>query len=268
MAALKLGSNAPRATHFGTCFRGTAPSLHGMLMLCLSVGCSVDDPPATTGGTDLQSGTCGRGVVVVNTDYQSTNVSLVSLTGDVLSSSFISSGSGATELSSPLGSDVTLPTQRQDGDKIVLLDRYPASVLTWVHVQSADVVGQLSVATGFASNPRDMLRLSDNKAYVTRYEPNLDSGHEPFDGGNDVLIVDPSARSITGRIDVQSAMAGEAEKYFARPDKMLWVRDRVYVLLGGYTGDFLSSAHSRVITIDPTSDEIVGVLELEGMRGC
>ncbi|MFW5739867.1 MAG: hypothetical protein ACOC1F_05830 [Myxococcota bacterium] len=229
--------------------------------------CNVEPPADSTGGTDLPAGTCGRGVVVVNTDYQSTNVSLVSWEGDVLSSSFLSSASGATGLSSPLGGDVTLPSQRQE-DEIVLIDRYPASVLTWVDVSSGSPSGQLSVATGYPANPHDFAIVGPNKAYVTRYEANADPGREPFDQGDDVLIIDPAARTIAGRIDLAPAMRDAGEGFHAHPDKLLLAGDRVFVLLGAYAPDYLSSAPSRLVTLDTATDAITDVVILEGMHGC
>lgn len=248
--------------------RFPAPSALLCLTLCSMPACNVDAPSDGTGGTDTQPGACGRGLVVVNTDYQSTNVSLVSLDGHVLSSSFISSASADVGLSTALGGDVVLPTQRQDGDEILLLDRFPASVLTWVDVRTAEPTGQLSVAGGFAANPHDVLVLAPDKAYVTRYDPNLDSGREPLDQGDDVLVVDPSTRSIEGRIDLAPAMKDEADAYHARPDKLVMVDDRVFVLLGGYSRDFTQSVDSRIATLNPGSDSVVDVVTLEGMHGC
>ncbi len=235
--------------------------------LLMAVGCNVSSPD-NTGGTNALSGVCGRGVVVINTDYQSTNVSLVSVDGQVLSSSFISSASGATGLSAPLGGDVVAPSQWQNDDEIVLLDRYPASVVTWVDVASAEPTGQLSAATGYAANPRDFLRVSPNKAYVTRYDPNLDPGQQPFDGGSDILVIDPMTRSIQGRIDLQPAMAGAPDGFFARPDKLLLVDGQVLVLLGGYSADFVTSLPSRVAILDPGTDRLIETISLDGLHGC
>jgi hypothetical protein len=236
--------------------------------LSILAACNVDDAPASTGGVDLQAGPCGRGLIVVSTDYQSTNVSLVSLDGLVLSRSFVSSALSDVGLSAPLGGDVVLPTQRQDGDDILLLDRYPASVLTWVDVQTGTPSGQLSLASGFAANPHDVLVLAEHKAYATRSEPNFDPGHEPFDQGDDIVIIDPMARTLTGRIDLHPAMIGAGEGFYARPDKIIAEGERVFLLLGGYAPDYLSSAPSRVATINPGTDSVADVVVLEDMHGC
>jgi len=49
----------------------------------LLTACGAPDPPGSTGGTDATVGRCGRGLVVVSTDYQSTNMSLLSTGGVV-----------------------------------------------------------------------------------------------------------------------------------------------------------------------------------------
>ncbi len=246
------------------------PTRPPILPLCalLAAACNVTDPPENTGGTDVQAGLCGRGLVVVHTDYQSTNVSLLGVDGEVLSSSFISSGSSATGLSSPLGGDVILPTQSQRGDEIVLLDRYPASVLTWIDVRTGEPTGQMSLATGFSANPHDLIVLSSDKAYVSRYEPNLQHGREPFDRGDDVLVIDPTTLAVVDRIDLAGAMTDAPPGIFARPDKLIQLEDRVLLLLGAYSLDYLTSDSSRVAVLDPDTDTVGDVLILDGMHGC
>lgn len=241
--------------------------------VCLALGlsfaaCNAPEPPGSTGGTNVAGGPCGRGVVVVSTDYQSTNVSLLGLDGRVLSPSFISSATTGAQLSSQLSGDVVAPTARATRDEIVLVDRYPASVLTWVRVSDAAVTRQLSVRTGYAANPHDFIAPSDGRAYVPRYEPNLAAGNEPFDAGDDVLIVDPTEPAVIGRIDVSPAMAGEDEKFFARPSRGVLIGGKAVVLLEGYTLYFDQSAPSRLVLIDPQSDTITQVLVLSGMHGC
>ena len=168
-----------------------------------TMGCNAPLPPGSTGGIDTELGACGRGLVVVQSDYQSTNASLLGLGGQVLSSSFISSATESAELAAPLSGDVVVPTTPAFGAEIVLIDRYPASVLTWVRVEDATVRGQLNVGTGFASNPQDYLLVGDDKAYLSRNERNSQPGAEPFDLGSDLLVIDPGALAITRRIDHQ-----------------------------------------------------------------
>jgi hypothetical protein len=239
------------------------------LLVC---GCDVEDYTPEETGSDLGAAgagnACARGAAVVSSDYLTSNVSLIGLDGTLLSPSLISSGSAAAGLSLALGGDVALPTERAAGARLVLLDRYPASVITWVDIQTAEVPAQLSVATGFSANPHDFVHISPTKAYLPRFEKNLDAGHEPFDQGDDVLIIDPSVPEITGRIDLLDAMAGEDARFLPRADRAVRVEDVVYVLLGSHSEDLLESTDSRIVTIDTAEDSLVDVLVMDGLRGC
>jgi len=223
---------------------------------------------AGAGGASRAEPACAHGFAVVSSDYQSSNVSLLDPTGEVLSASFISSGSTTAGLSASLSGDVVLPTRSTRAGRLALIDRSPASVLTWVDLRSGEVEAQLSVATGFDSNPHDYVELSPSKAYVLRFDENLASGREPFDGGNDVLVVDPTAPAITGRIDLAPAMAGVASRFVAHPDRAARVRDRVVVVLGVYRTDLLETAPSRLVVIDPLADAIVQTVVLDGYHAC
>jgi hypothetical protein len=233
------------------------------------LGCGVTAPPGNTGGTDAWAGACGRGVAVISSDYASTNLSFLGLDGAVLSESVVSSGSASPGLSAALSGDVVLPTLPGLGDRLVLIDRAPTNtVLTWVDVKAGAAVAQLPVGTGFASNPHDYVELSDGRAYVTRYQGNLAAGSEPFDAGNDLLIVDPAVSRITGSIDLTLAIAGAGPQYFPSPDRAVRVGDQVFVLLGGNTLDFMDSAESRVVVVSDITGEITEVQVLRGMHGC
>lgn len=238
-----------------------------LLLGTLQTSCNVD-AHQNTGGTTFEPTECGRGFVVINTDYQSTNVSLVSPKGKVLSRSFVSSGTTSPALSSALGGDVVAPMQLQSGDSIVLIDRYPASVLTWVDVASARPTKQLSVATGFAANPRDYAQISPCKAYVSRYNPNRQPGRMPMDEGADIIVIDSCENKITGRIDLMQAMQGEADGFYPSPDKILVNEDVAVVLLGNYTADFLQSRVSRLAVIDTNTDTLVHSVALDNLHGC
>lgn len=259
-ADLNLGRGGASSAPFAGAF------LAGVLGMLL--GCNAPEPPPSTGGTDIGDGPCGRGAVVVSSDYQSTNVSLISWNGDVLSASFISSASTSAALSAPLSGDVIVPTMRAQGDRLVLIDRLPASVLTWANVRTGAIDGQLSVATGFGANPQDYVETPSGKAYVTRHEPNLAAGAEPFDGGSDVLVLDPEARAIVDRIDLTPAIAGEGPTIHPRPSRAVLIEDSLYVLLTATSLDFTASAASRLVEIDTRDDEIQRVTVLDGLHGC
>ncbi len=230
------------------------------------LGCSAPEPPPPTGGSDAGAGKCGRGLVVVDSDYSSIDISLVGLDGDVLSPSFLSAASTTTGLSAPLSDDVVAPTMPASGADVVIVDR-GAAVLTFVDVATAKVKRQIDVKTGFASNPQDYAAIDPDKAYVSRLDPNHDPGRQPFDGGSDLLVVDPTRGKITARIDLDAALMNE-KGFYPRPNRIVVGAGEAYVLLSAYAADFNSAAASRVVTLDTTRDEITDVTILKGLYGC
>ena len=242
-----------------------------LLVAIAQVACGAPDPAPGTGGTQIEAGACGRGVMVVETDYQSTNVSLIGWDGAVLSASFISSASTSEGISAPLTVDVDVPTAMQTGARVAVLDRYPAGVVTWADVSSADVAAQLSLNVGdFQANPQDYVEVRPGIAYVSRYNPNLGetAGTQPFDGGSDVAIVDVATPALVGTIDLAPAMEGEDPSFHPRPNRIVATGDRAWVLLSGYSASFDASAESRLVTIDTATDSLIETTVLDGMHGC
>jgi hypothetical protein len=218
-------------------------------------GCGAPEPPASTGGTAEPVGPCGRGAVVVHTNYSSSNISLVAFDGRVLSPSFFSSATGELDgLSTPLSGDVLVPTSPHVGSEVVLIDRSPASVLTWVTVATGKARAQL--ALGDRKNPHDYLELDPTRAYVSRYE------------GDDLAIVDPSQPAVIGSIDLRPALSDEGTDYRPGPGRMIAAGGRVYVVLEAYGPKFVGSLPSHLVAIDPQADAISEVLALDGVHGC
>ncbi len=234
---------------------------------CAFMGCNAPAPAPSTGGANLPDGPCGRGLVLISSDYQSSNVSVLDTDGSLVSASIVSSASEASALSAPLSGDVVLPNARMMGDDIVLIDRYPAAVLTWVDVQRGEVRAQLDVSTQFAANPRDYLPLGDGRAYVTRFQTNPFPGATAFDGGGDILILDVAEPAIIGRIDLSTALQ-DTPGFLPRASRMVQLGDVVYVLLVSYNQDFSDAAPSRLVRVATESDTIVGVTVLEDFYGC
>lgn len=248
---------------------GTESAL--LAVVCASTGCGAPAPAPGTGGTDIEPEACGRGALVVETDYQSTNVSLLGWDGAVLSASFLSSASEGGGISAPLTLDVDVPTMPQVGAEVVVLDRKPAGVLTWASVQTAAVRTQLSVnVADFDANPQDYAEVRPGVAYVTRYDQNLDpaAGGQPFDLGSDVVVVDIAEGTLRDSIDMRPAMVGEDAKFLPRANRIVVVEERAYVLLSAYSASFGESAQSRLVTVDTETDSIVAVTVLEGLHGC
>lgn len=239
------------------------------LVCALSLfGCGAQRVLPDTQGISSEPGPCGRGLLVVESDYQSSNVSALGLDGSVLSQSLDSSSTDSGGFGLALSGDVALPSGLQSGPQIVLIDQYPAGVLRFVDVATARVTSELSVATGFRSNPYDYLPLSEHRAYVARYGRNSSSGQQAFDQGADILIIDPSLPEITDRIDLSPAMKGEAPGFSAHPAQLVQVSGRVFALLAAFADDYLTGTTSRLVEIDPSTDTLVSTLLLGGLRGC
>jgi hypothetical protein len=207
-------------------------------------------------------------VLVINTDYKSTSVSALNFAGELLTQNLISTSSAATGLSVALSGDVGLPSSAVPDRETVLIDRYPAAVLSWVDLDTAQVRAQLSVATGFASNPHDYVAISRRKAYVPRYNPNLASGEQPFDSGHDVLIVDPASARITGSVDLMPAITDEVTEVYARADRAVMFGGLLRVLVSMFNPAYSKPGDSRVVSIDPDTDAIVGVHRIAGLTSC
>jgi len=239
-----------------------------LLIAPLLSACGAPRVTPESQGVSVTPGPCGRGLVVVESDYQSSNVSLLDFEGHVLSESLVSSGTEASGFGVRLGGDVVPPSSPQTGAGVVLIDRYPAGVLRYIELATARVTAELSVATGFRSNPQDYLPLSPERAYVARYEANPNAGRQDWDAGGDVLIVDPSVPAITGRIDLAPALAGEPAKFSAHPARLLNVAGRIFALLAAYANDYSSGIASRLVELDPDTDSLLSTLVLDGLRGC
>ncbi len=209
-------------------------------------------------------------IAVVGTDYTSTSVSIVARESQTLfRENVVHSGSATPGLSVALSGDVTLPRAPNPYNRIVLLDRYPNGALVMVSPEDFSVTAQLSVATGFASNPHDFLWLEDDKAYVTRYEKNPRPGLEPYDEGDDILIIDPTTGSLRGRIPLgEWAGPGESADLQSRPNQMAWAGGLVFVSLNHLSGDFKTAGDGRLAIIDPARDEVIDTLTLPGFANC
>ncbi len=209
-------------------------------------------------------------IAVVGTDYFSTSISILERKNRTLfRENIIHSGTASSGLSIALSGDVVFPRAHNPENRIVLIDRYPNSVLTFLDPDDFSVDGQLPVATGFASNPHDFLWLSEHKAYVTRYETNPTPGGEAFDGGDDVLIVDPAALSITGRIPLAAYTDTASDPELqARPDQMAYAEGRVWVTLNHLSADFKETGEGLLLGIDPGTDAVVERVSLPKVTNC
>lgn len=225
-------------------------------------------------GTDGDAGTeppvpAARGFVVVHSDYVSTQISVIDLDGEVLSASLISSSSESSGLSTALSGDVVLPTPGATGQEITLLDRSftHGGVLTWVGLETAEVSRQLEVGDGFVANPYDYVEIASDKAFVVRNGTNAAPTGD-LDRGGDLLIIDPSVPEITGSIDLVELLEDDAETLSPNPSTAMVAGGRLYVSLSVIASDFSAYGRSRLVTIDPENDEVLGVTEVDALRNC
>jgi hypothetical protein len=241
-----------------------------LLLSVLAGGCDLQPITSSTGvdgglgGSDGGAGVCPSAFVVVNSDYMSTDVSVVSPSGALLTGSLISSGAAPPGLTQALSGDVVSPLARPSSGSAVLIDRGNAAI-DWVVPKTTKVLAQLSVSTGFASDPHDYLEVAPGKAYVTRYATNTTPGMMPNDGGGDILVLDTQKHAVTGRIDLSDPDNGMLE---ARPDRMLSIGGQVWVSLERTDATYATIGDARIAGVDPTTDKRTFELDLPKIASC
>jgi len=212
-------------------------------------------------------------MAILSTNYTTTSsVSLYTPRSGALVDGCAKSGVTSPTLTQSLSGNTSLPSQAQVGGKLVVLDG-TASVLTFFDPATCAGAGQLSVATGgFKANPHDIVTLSSTKAYVTRYETNAAPTADPtdFDEGDDLLIIDPTLLTITGRIPLTAyATPGDdGTPTQARPDRAVLANGLVYITLNSIDATFAATGAGRVVIVDPTTDSVAGVIDLPGYKNC
>jgi hypothetical protein len=212
--------------------------------------------------------TFGAGLAVVDSDFASTSISIVSAAGALVKDDCINSGTQASgKLSLTLSGDVVLPSQPQLGGDLWIIDR-KNDALTVVTPPSCAVSAQIAVGTGFQADPHDVAVLSATKLYVTRYNTNVTPPNVNA-MGDDVLIVNRATGSVTGRIGLTSYAAPVTGFTIeAQPDRMVIAGGKVYVTLGSQDANFMAAGEGRVVVIDPGSDTVIGTIALTGLKGC
>lgn len=242
--------------------------------LLLSGGCGSDDGPPGGGGR--------QGLAVLSSDYAVTTVSLYDPAAAKVTDGCVHTDAAGPILRQPLLGDVALPTAPQHGGELVVIDRTNA-VLSFISPADCGPRAQLSVSTGgFKANPHDVISVSADKAYVTRYETNSAPTSDPadLDEGDDLLVINPrlidatgtatSAGAILGRIALSGYAAPVAgATVAARPDRGVYAGGLVYVTLGSMNADLSVAGAGRVVVIDAATDTVAGTIELPaGLKGC
>jgi hypothetical protein len=210
------------------------------------------------------------GLAVLSSDFNmSTTISLIDPeTRALVRDDCLSSGSVTPTLSLALTGDVTLPTRPQPRNELAVIDRGNAAII-WLDPVTCAVKRQLSVSTGFKSNPHDLVAVNAEKAYVTRYATNPAPGASANDAGDDLLIIDPSGAKIVGRIDLGPYAAPvEGKEILAQPDRAILAEGKLYVSLASQDPGFSAAGEGRLAVIDVATDQVTGTVSLPGMKGC
>jgi hypothetical protein len=243
----------------------------GLFVCCVcaglvgAAGCGSNNDGGKTGPTDAGVGR----VVALNSDYQASSVSFLDGSGNLVSDGCFGSATAGVGLTLTVSGDAVLPTQVPAGGPVIVVDRTNA-VLTWLDPATCAPLRQLSVSTGFASQPHDVAVLSASKAYVTRAGDNATATPAPgdFDEGDDLLIIDPSAPAILGRIDLKPFAATDGVGILPQADSALVAEGRVYVSLNQISGDYKSYGTGRIVVVDPATDQVVAAVDLPGLKNC
>ncbi len=245
--------------------------LFSALLLLVCSACNVPYAPERTRGIDLApAGDCARGFVVLESQYQSTNVAILDRDGAVLSGSFLASEAESGGLFASLSGDVVPMSSPASGSYLPLVDRAGgAGAIYWADFQTGDIVNKLMVDTGFPSYPQDYAPISADKAYVPRLGHNLSAGEVAFDTGSDLLIIDPMVPAITGAVDMRVALGDDAVDNLPRPGRVVVNGGRAFVLLATLpTRSFSATTSSRLAIVNTASDELEGAVVLEGLHNC
>lgn len=243
---------------------GRFAAIAALLAASLAGACDTEEAPRFD-PIPITPGACGRGLVVVSSDYASTSVSILGFDGKAIARDFLGSGSATPGLSAALSGDVVVPTGPTD--RVMIVDR-ASSVLTWFDTDTG-ALDQLSVGTGFTSNPYDVLSIGVDKAYVARFARNASPGREAFDTGSDILIVSGPGGPILGRIDLDGALAAEDASLEASPTRLLRRGDQALALLAVLGGpQFQMAGQARLAIIDVATDIVSRVTEITGARNC
>ncbi|MFT7624246.1 MAG: hypothetical protein ACI9WU_003433 [Myxococcota bacterium] len=230
------------------------------LLLLTLLSCSAEDTAPTDPGTPVD---CT--LVVVHSDYVSSAVSILNEDGSLCRDAVVTSGSASPGLTTALSADLSLPATPHPDGLVTIIDRTNAA-LTWLD-PAADfaVAGQLTVSTGFAANPHDAIFPNPDTLWISRHHTNPTPGEQPFDQGGDILIVDPAASVITGRIDLGSLASVD---HTPNPSRMRRIGDTIWLGLVHLSTDYLSGADGMLVPIAVADGTPGSPVTLTGLKNC
>ncbi|MFK7992061.1 MAG: hypothetical protein AB8I08_38945 [Sandaracinaceae bacterium] len=223
------------------------------LLAVLLLACA--EPPCPPG--DPTEPHAGAGFALVSSDYSSTAIGLLDADGQLLTESFVDSGSVAAGLVAALSGDVVLPTGTTGPCRLTLVDRLNTDVVTTLDLCAGGIVSQLDLGGAFGANPQDVLVLPDGLALVSRYERNERAAPDSLDRGNDVVLVSLSPPEVRARFDLSPLDDGDA---LARPTRMVRLeagsQSRVLVGLARLSRNFETVGAGAIGVLDVESGSV------------
>ena len=153
------------------------------------------------------------------------------------------------------GSDVAL---RSFFGHVFVINKFGADTIEVIDPKGFGVVADYSVGKG--SNPQDIWLVSEEKAYITRFDSQND-----VDLKDDIIIVNPLDGSRLGSIDLKPYTTDDGDR-LARATQMVAVGDKLFVCIEDLPTNLLDPANQsgKVAVIDTTKDVVETVIELSG----
>jgi hypothetical protein len=230
----------------------------------LGLACGSGAAPASG-----SAGPSGLAVIHNSIDFTSSLLSLVDpATATLVYDNCLNSGTVPPQLSQGLSGDVVLPSAPLPGHPLVLIDR-GNNALVWVNPADCSVTREISVSTGFAADPHDVVAVAANKFYVTRNSTNPKPTADPsdLDEGADLLILDLDLGKPVARIDLSPYAVGGAG-INPNPDRARVLGGKIYVTLNNFSADFSQARPGRVVVVDPATDTVSSVIDLPAFKDC
>jgi len=214
------------------------------------------------------------GVAVVFSDYTSTAIGLLDSEGELLTESWIDSGTTPSGVSTTLSGDVVLPTTSVLPRTLTWIDRLGVDVITQIGFERPLTVKQFNVQlptqqgqSAYRANPQDARALPDGGLLVTRHEPNLAPNAPSIDQGDDLVMVAPD-NTITRRIDLaQFSTTFEDTLIYARPTQIATLGRTWVVGTARLSADFRQAAAGAVALVDHQTYAVSAQM-LEGLANC
>lgn len=256
----------------------------GWIWMAAALGCNDSSAEHTL--------SVGSGEFAVGSDNYSgaTSISLLDSKGNVEHDDWLSSKVKNPKLRTPLSDDVVFPTVSGDSRILTTIER-GLGVITRFDLESGSVLGQLRTddspeddAAAFHSNPQDVLFVSGDSAWVSRWEPNPNPDVEERERGNDLIEWNPETWERSDRridlsqldqqieeqtFDEEGKPTGSVEATaYASPAAIVPVGgDFAAVGITGITRSY-SYGEGRLAIVDLARGRLVSTLKLEGLSNC